>query len=288
MEHLFALPNGLSISGMSRFETRVLYHEVFESDAYWKHGLRLRPGEIVLDVGANIGMFALGVAARFPGVVVHAFEPMPRVYEALVENARRCDLARIETHAHGLSKALGVETFTFDPNFTFAASSHLEELARLLRGRASLRDWREAVVEDLRITGVYGNGALSPLLRTAVTNTPASMLVAGAMTIRRALAVQKVMAPVKTLASVVKELSVPGIGLLKVDVEGAELDVLHGLDAESWPLIHRVVAEVHDVDGRVERIRDLMESHGLEVLVEQEPRPLKKLLSMYLVYGHRS
>jgi len=38
----------------------------------------------------------------------------------------------------------------------------------------------------------------------------------------------------------------------------------------------------------VERIRDLMESHGLEVLVEQEPRPLKKLLSMYLVYGHRS
>jgi hypothetical protein len=30
-----------------------------------------------------------------------------------------------------------------------------------------------------------------------------------------------------------------------------------------------------------------MESNGLRVVVEQESRPLKKLLSMYLVYGVR-
>ena len=40
------------------------------------------------------------------------------------------------------------------------------------------------------------------------------------------------------------------VGLLKVDVEGAELGVLRGIGAVWWQRIERVVVEVHDVGDR--------------------------------------
>lgn len=40
--------------------------------------------------------------------------------------------------------------------------------------------------------------------------------------------------------------------ILKVDVEGSELDVLRGIEARHWPRIVAVLMEVHDVDGRLD------------------------------------
>lgn len=287
MERLFTMPNGLTVAGMNAFETRVLYHEVFESDAYWRNGLRLSPGEVVFDVGANIGMFGLAVAARFPGVVVHAFEPMPRVYPALVANARRCDAARIEAHAYGLGKASGKKLFAFDPRFTFASSAHVRDLASLLPGRSGPGGWREAVVEDFRITGLLDDGVLGESVKRMLSSTPSAAAFFAGLVLRRAVSARLVRAEVKTLTEAVAAIAPDRIDLLKIDVEGAELDVLTGIAAPTWPLVRHVVVEVHDVAGRVERIRSLLEEQGFEVLVEQEARPLKQLLSMYLLYGRR-
>jgi nonribosomal peptide synthetase DhbF len=287
MERLFTMPSGLTVAGMNAFETRVLYHEVFESDAYWRNGLQLRAGDVVFDVGANIGMFALAVADRFPGAVVHAFEPIPAVHSALAANARRCDRARIETHLYGLSKETGIESFAFDPKFTFAATSHVRELASILPGRSGPSGWREAVVEDLCITGVADDGVLRPSVLKAIATTPKAVAFFAWLVLRGAISARRVRAPVKTLTDAVAEIGPERIDLLKIDVEGAELDVLRGIAEPTWPLVRHVVVEVHDVAGRVERIRSMLESRGFEVLVEQEPRPLKRLLSMHLLYGRR-
>jgi FkbM family methyltransferase len=53
------------------------------------------------------------------------------------------------------------------------------------------------------------------------------------------------------------------VDLLKVDVEGAELDVLTGIDEPHWPLIRQVSLEVHDQDGRLARICELLSARGL-------------------------
>lgn len=38
--------------------------------------------------------------------------------------------------------------------------------------------------------------------------------------------------------------------LLQVDVEGEELEVLRGIDAETWARVQQVAMEVHDcIDG---------------------------------------
>lgn len=48
----------------------------------------VRPGQDVLDIGANIGYMALAYAAALPGSRILAFEPSPENYGYLLSNAR--------------------------------------------------------------------------------------------------------------------------------------------------------------------------------------------------------
>src|SRR5439155_1315351 len=74
----------------------------------------------------------------------------------------------------------------------------------------------------------------------------------------------------RTLSSIIAEEGIERIDLLKVNVEKSELDVLRGLDPEDWPKIRQAVIEV-DQHDHVEPITLLLERHGFEVLVEQDP-----------------
>ena len=65
-------------------------------------------------------------------------------------------------------------------------------------------------------------------------------------------------------------LSASTIALLKIDVEGDEEQVLHGLSASRWRTVQQVVIEVHDVDGRLERVCTLLRSHGFRVEATQQ------------------
>ena len=57
----------------------------------------------------------------------------------------------------------------------------------------------------------------------------------------------------KTLSSVIHEHNVDSVDLLKIDCE-AELNVLQGISNEHWPRIQQVIAEVHDIDGRLDQV----------------------------------
>ena len=58
--------------------------------------LELRPGDVVFDVGANIGWYSLLIGRRVPtGVSMYAFEPAPANYDLLVENLRRNGISAV-------------------------------------------------------------------------------------------------------------------------------------------------------------------------------------------------
>jgi FkbM family methyltransferase len=57
----------------------------------------------VIDVGANVGQFAVACAKIFPGVTVHSFEPLPGCVERLKRNVARLG----DVHVYPL--ALGAE-----------------------------------------------------------------------------------------------------------------------------------------------------------------------------------
>lgn len=66
----------------------------------------------------------------------------------------------------------------------------------------------------------------------------------------------------------IRDNGIPVIDLLKVDVEKSELDVLRGIEPEHWPIIRQIVAEVHDIDGRLDTVVGLLRDRGFRTSVE--------------------
>jgi FkbM family methyltransferase len=73
----------------------------------------LRPGDIFLDVGANVGLFTL-IAARRVGAhgEVHAFEPVRKTSARLTENVRLNGLTNVACHCVAFSDTIGEATIT--------------------------------------------------------------------------------------------------------------------------------------------------------------------------------
>ena len=63
---------------ISEREARATLHEICVDKLYFQEGVSIIPGEIVLDVGANIGVFTL-LAAKH-GAQVYAYEPVPPTF----------------------------------------------------------------------------------------------------------------------------------------------------------------------------------------------------------------
>ena len=51
--------------------------------------LNLKPGDVVVDIGAHKGVVSCYLAKRYPGIKVYAYEPLEDNYLALVENIKR-------------------------------------------------------------------------------------------------------------------------------------------------------------------------------------------------------
>jgi FkbM family methyltransferase len=84
------LPNGMRITHWQQLETDFLYKEIWgEASAYGKPGdVAFKRGAVIVDAGANIGMFSLYAAARCGGdATIYAFEPIPSTHAVLAANA---------------------------------------------------------------------------------------------------------------------------------------------------------------------------------------------------------
>ena len=54
---LYELPNGLLVAHLNKSETDFIYQEIFGNQDRLKHGIHIKAGDCVFDVGANIGPF---------------------------------------------------------------------------------------------------------------------------------------------------------------------------------------------------------------------------------------
>jgi acyl carrier protein len=87
----------------------------------------------------------------------------------------------------------------------------------------------------------------------------------------------------KRLSEVIAEHQVTQIDLLKIDVEKSEYDVLLGIAEHDWPKIKQVVLEVHDSQGKLAAIQQLLEHHGFICTIEQEA--MLKESGLYNLYA---
>eukprot|EP00665_Eupelagonemidae_sp_cell47_P011532 gene11532-3036_t len=129
---LYSLPNGKQIHHLRKAETDFLYKEIFRDGGYLQEltgeqelRLTLAPGDVVVDVGANIGLFAMycAWAPEVKGdVTVLAYECVPTTHAVLQRNAAlataSCPKTTVLAHGYGLSDARSSSTVHHHPNFS--------------------------------------------------------------------------------------------------------------------------------------------------------------------------
>ncbi len=84
----------------------MLYFNQFEPETRSFLDAYLRPGDVFLDIGANVGLYTIA-AARIVGIhgEVHAFEPCTQTFSRLEENVRLNAIRSVSCHRIALSDA---------------------------------------------------------------------------------------------------------------------------------------------------------------------------------------
>jgi hypothetical protein len=93
--------------------------------------------------------------------------------------------------------------------------------------------------------------------------------------------------PVTTVSDVLRAHDVERVDYLKIDVEGAELEVLRGIAPDDWARIARLGAEVHDVDGRLRTIREMLASAGFADVDVDQGWPFEGT-NVYMLHARRT
>jgi FkbM family methyltransferase len=238
---LTQLPNQQMIAHLNQNETDFVYNEIFVDHCYLQHGIVIKAGDTVVDVGANIGMFSLFAAQQAADVTIHAFEPLPTAFACLQLNGRLHNL-NLKAHQMGISDQMGKTSFDFYP--------HVSILSGQFTGAD---DEREIVRETVRqFLNQQGESEFIEEL------------------LDQRLQYETITAELTTLSHMIEQEKIEQIDLLKVDVEKGERAVLNSIDGADWLKIKQVVMELHDVDGTLAWVIDFLEEKGFSVATAQD------------------
>lgn len=89
--------------------------EIWAFRKYDYFGYRVRPGEVVVDVGANIGTFTVYAATVCKAARVIAFEPFGENFAMLKKNVEANDLNMVTCVNEAVAAVRGVARFHVDP-----------------------------------------------------------------------------------------------------------------------------------------------------------------------------
>ena len=246
------LPDGREIFCLQKREVAMMYEEVQE---YLDHGLTLKAGDVVFDVGANIGLFTLWIAAQFGKEVdVYAFEPIPAIFAALAQNVQHHQLGNVRLFPLGLSSESRILNFAYFPDAPIIST-------------AFPLGWKD----ELGVAMLHNPRKMPTLIRWLAI-LPVFLRRIAIREMFRFLRAEYVNCNVEPLSKIMRDNDVSRIDILKVDVEKSELDVLLGIEQEDWPKIRQVVIEIHDVNGRLDTIEKLLSDAGYRrIVVERSP-----------------
>jgi FkbM family methyltransferase len=190
----------------------VLMNEVWWKDEYEIGNVNVKPGDTVVDIGANVGVFTWNVLQRFPNIFVYAVEPHPTNFEFLKRNLSSYSrAARVRRLA--ISRING-EIEMYSPEW--------------LDGVRTRSDHSPPGNERWRNHGCVASCPLSLFLER-------------------------------------NELY--RVALLKIDIEGAESDLLLEFQADVFATIDRIVMETHEFNhpGLTNEFENLFISKGYDV-----------------------
>lgn len=163
----------------------ILINEIF-NDNYkiFEKGLNFQKGDIILDIGANVGVFSILISKLFPDCLIYAIEPIPIIFNFLKQNLELNNINNVIPILTAIDKDNGYVNIKYN-QFLGGSSSYIKE---------------EEIENSVNIGSI-------------------------------------------TLSSLIKKIN-NRIKLLKIDVEGAEYDIIYD-DLDCLKNIDFVVGEFH-------------------------------------------
>ena len=194
-----------------------LFHRIYLRDEYRVNPIVSHRLGCVLDLGANIGMFAVRVAPVVKLVI--AYEPVPMNYTQLKKNTK--NFLNITTVQSAVSHTEGTLKIYIPINKKSTGSFS----AFFTKGKLLENDYIE--VQSLPLDAVF------------------------------------------------RKHEIKQCDLLKIDVEGAEHEILHAASDDTFSRIKRIHGEYHDVrpaksQARIMELQSFLENKGFTVQIEPD------------------
>ena len=182
-EKKITFPNGLECYYLSsKKETEFIFSEIFVEQEYIRNGIFINSGDIIFDVGANIGLFSIYANRLKENLKIYAFEPIEPIFDVLQKNILKHSKDNVSLFNFGLSsESYPEKQFTFYPNLAGNSTTRPQE-------KFKQRDAMKATFTPEELDYFYQT--------------------------------QEVKGELKTLSYVIDELGIEKIDLLKIDVEG--------------------------------------------------------------------
>ncbi|MGW2421406.1 FkbM family methyltransferase [Streptomyces sp. NPDC001709] len=242
-------------------ETTHMYQEIYQHRVYERHGIVVPSGATVVDAGANIGLFSLSVAQRAARVL--AFEPCPPTYQLCAANLQLNAAATVQLHDAALGSRTGTAEITWYPGATGLSTLHPDPGAEAATLHAiARREIETGAVDDAEAWREQAAEIIEGKLRGRLF--PCRVL---------------------RLSDVLDMAGVSDVDVLKIDVQKAEANVLAGIDERHWPRIHQIVAEVHDIDGRLAELVHQLQTRGFRTVTEADP--MSRGAGLHYLYARR-
>lgn len=238
------LPNGLSVKHTNTLETINLYQDIFVLKVYFQHGIALQDNAVVIDGGANIGMFSMFVLDNCPTASIHAFEPAPRTCQVLKANIG--SRKNVVVNNCGLGSHTTQELFTYMPELTTGSGYYDEEMVVQMKERM-----RAAILADPQKSRAYRGSEGEELLNHHLAESMKGQVVSS---------------QVRSLSDYFDDKQISTVDLLKLDVESRERAVLAGIRDEHWTMIRQVVIEVHArINDPMAEVLAILDKRGFSV-----------------------
>ena len=270
------LPNGSMFHYYNKLEMLYLYEEIFTNGEYQNDLIDYQDGSVVVDVGANIGLFIHYLTQTCKNTKIYSIEPIPDLMDVLAKNAELVGDHEIYLFNFGLSNESGTAVFHFLPNCTARSTMHVH---------GSPLDMSPAArVQEKETTLQIFKDVPDRTLAKAIAMLPAfarSWLALGAMRLHAKS--KEITCVLKTLSQFIDENQLEAIDILKIDVEGCEAEILRGIDEKDWPRIRQIIIEVHEQSGEVfDEVVSMIDRHGFQRDIERS-----SLNQLPMIYASR-
>jgi FkbM family methyltransferase len=91
-------------------DTQYIYDEIFGAEIYRHAKMKLPASPVLMDVGANIGLFAVWAHQAYKPAAIHCYEASPQTFQYLADNVARlvdAKVTKVHTVNHAVASASG-------------------------------------------------------------------------------------------------------------------------------------------------------------------------------------